>query len=58
MNNEFEKDLEGSDHGLIGVMSRHLPGGVERNFTQASLCLGRDSKRGPLEYESSELPLS
>jgi hypothetical protein len=31
MFNELEKDLEGSRHGLIVVISWHLPGGIEEN---------------------------
>jgi hypothetical protein len=28
---EHEKDLEGTNRGLIKVLSQHLPGGTEEN---------------------------
>jgi hypothetical protein len=29
---DLEKDFEGSDHGLIEVLSQNLPGGTEENL--------------------------
>jgi hypothetical protein len=53
------KDLEGSDHGLIEVLSQHFPGKTEesRKRPQDSRVPGRDSNRKPTEYKSRPLHL-
>jgi hypothetical protein len=58
MNDEL--DLEGSGRGLLELLSRYLPGGIEENFRklrQDSRCPGRDSNRAHPKYKSMALPL-
>jgi hypothetical protein len=37
MNDEFRKDLEGNNHGLIEVLSRYLPSETEENHEKRKL---------------------
>jgi hypothetical protein len=51
---------EGSWHGLLEVVSRHLPGGLRnttKNLNHDSWYPGPHSNRAPFEYELSVLPL-
>jgi hypothetical protein len=55
------KDLEGSDRGLIEMLSRYLPVGTEKNHENFldswSLCSDGDSNRTLPDLESGELML-
>lgn len=48
----FEKDLEGSDRDLMGVLTRHLAGATEENHKTCHISQRRDkdSKQAPLEH--------
>lgn len=37
MNDEWEKDLKGSGHGLINVLHINLPGWTEENIEKTSV---------------------
>jgi hypothetical protein len=34
LNDEFGKDLEGRNHGLIEILSQDLPGGIEEKLQE------------------------
>jgi hypothetical protein len=53
------KDLKGSGHGLIEILSKNLPGKTEeyREMPQDTYCPVRDSNGAFPEYKSRELPL-
>jgi hypothetical protein len=56
----MRKDLEGSDHDLIKLLSENLPGGAEDNREKPredSRCAGRDWNQPPPEYKSTVLVL-
>jgi hypothetical protein len=47
--------MEGNGHGLVYVLSQHLPGGTtenHENFTHNSQSLGQDLNPGPPKHEA------
>jgi hypothetical protein len=55
-----DDELERSSHVLIGILSRHLPGGTEKNakIDIKDICYRRqDSTLTYLYYKSAESPL-
>jgi hypothetical protein len=55
----IQRDLKGSDRGLIWVLSRHLPGETEENHERSknSWCPARYSNRAHPEYKFKSLRL-
>jgi hypothetical protein len=50
MTDELERILEASSHGLVEVLSWHLPGGTEKNHE-------KDVNQAPPKYRSTAVML-